>query len=86
MPLKSDGTFVEHPTNNYVKFPSNGDQTAKCHQCVPVGNDCWVVDTGNACIRKMKITENSVEWTHQGDQDVLKGHGPRQAVVSDDGM
>lgn len=85
VPLNPDGTFEEHPDNNYLRFSGDGEQPSKCHQCVAVVNDCWIVDTGSACVRKMGLSGSPLKWSQKGVENVLQGHGPRQAVVSDNG-
>jgi 6-phosphogluconolactonase (cycloisomerase 2 family) len=89
--LNEDGTFKQ-ADNNYIKLPASdpGTETAKCHQCidVPSRQECWMVDTGNACLQRMKITKNkddTLAWKLSDRLNVLPGQGPRQAVLSPDG-
>lgn len=49
--------------------------------------ECWIVDTGGGCIRKMAIhkADGVLKWVPAGDISLLSGHGPRQIVLSQDG-
>jgi hypothetical protein len=92
IPLNPDGTFdwPRDDVPNYVKYPTlEGAKRSMGHQCIdlPALGECLVVDCGNDCIWRMGITGEgpSLGWGKKGRIDVLRGHAPRQAVVSPDG-